>query len=128
MRIAVPTNDGRNVSEHFGRCAAFLVFEIEDGEVRGCETRANPAHRLEGAGDCSSHGHAPHSHADLVSTLADCAAVVCGGMGRRAADALTAAGIAAVVAPPAGSAQDAVLAFARGELRPDNNALCRCSH
>ena len=29
MKIAVPTNDGVTMSHHFGRSAAFLVFDVE---------------------------------------------------------------------------------------------------
>ena len=34
MRIAVPTNDGISISEHFGRSAAFLIFETENGKIK----------------------------------------------------------------------------------------------
>ncbi len=41
MRIAVPTNDGKPISEHFGRSASFLVFEVESDQVKNRETRIN---------------------------------------------------------------------------------------
>ncbi len=34
MRIAVPTNDGNSISEHFGRSASSLVFETENGKIK----------------------------------------------------------------------------------------------
>ena len=43
MRIAVPTNDGASISEHFGRSASFLIFEIENGQIKSRELRTNGA-------------------------------------------------------------------------------------
>ena len=40
MRIAVPTNDGTSISEHFGRSAAFLIFETENGKIKSRSQRA----------------------------------------------------------------------------------------
>jgi predicted Fe-Mo cluster-binding NifX family protein len=39
MRIAVPTDDGVTLSAHFGLSAAFLVFELENGQFTKRETR-----------------------------------------------------------------------------------------
>ena len=41
MKIAIPTNDGINLSAHFGRCRQFLIFEARNGEVKLIETRMN---------------------------------------------------------------------------------------
>jgi len=41
VKIAVPTNDGATLSQHFGRSAAFLMFEVEDGRITSQELRAN---------------------------------------------------------------------------------------
>lgn len=32
MKIAVPTRDGR-IDDHFGHCAYYTVFDIEDGKI-----------------------------------------------------------------------------------------------
>ena len=41
MKIAIPTNDGINISAHFGRCREFLIFEAQNGQVKLIETRIN---------------------------------------------------------------------------------------
>ena len=38
MKIAV-ASDGAAIAPHFGRCACFLVFQVEDGQIVGRETR-----------------------------------------------------------------------------------------
>ncbi len=48
MKIAIPTNDGINLSAHFGRCRQFLIFEARNGEVKLIETRMNAG--------CHGHG------------------------------------------------------------------------
>jgi predicted Fe-Mo cluster-binding NifX family protein len=41
VKIAIPTNDGINISAHFGRCREFLIFEAQNGQVKLIETRIN---------------------------------------------------------------------------------------
>lgn len=83
MRIAVPTNDGKSISEHFGRSASFLVFEVENDQVKNRETRANEMQHSHEQGNCHNAAGrgGPHSHASLVSTLAGCEVVLCAGYG-----------------------------------------------
>jgi predicted Fe-Mo cluster-binding NifX family protein len=88
VKIAVPTNDGAALSEHFGRSAAFLVFEIDGAQIKSREMRENQPHHAGSHEDCQhgSGGHGGgHDHGAIVSLLADCDVVLCGGMGRRAA-------------------------------------------
>ncbi|MBS1854461.1 MAG: hypothetical protein JST11_03775 [Acidobacteria bacterium] len=125
MRIAVPTNDELTVSPHFGRSAAFLVFETCDGAILNRELRPNGAAHHH---DHSQEHHQPHNHAEIVATLAGCDLVLCAGIGHRAADALKSAGIATVVAGPAGSPEDTVRAYLDGTLPKHAPRLCRCSH
>ena len=130
MKIAVPTNDGTSLSEHFGRSAGFLVFEIDGGKIQNCEMRRNVAQHSHDPGGCAHgpQGHEAHSHAGIVSCLAGCDIVICGGMGRQAADALRSAGVTPVVAGFRGAAEGAVKAYLNGELRPAAEGFCRCSH
>ncbi len=130
MRIAVPTNDGTTIADHFGRSAAFLVFEIEDGQIRGRELRANTAQHTHEAGSC---GHAAgeegkHNHAGILAALEGCQTVLCGGMGWRAAEALKAAGVTPVTTVAAGPVDDAVAAYLKGELAAGSGEFCRCGH
>jgi predicted Fe-Mo cluster-binding NifX family protein len=41
VKIAVASEDGVNISHHFGRSRCFLVFEIQDQQVIGRSLRDN---------------------------------------------------------------------------------------
>ena len=130
MRIAIPTNDGTTISEHFGRSAAFAVFEIENGQVKARELRTNAGQHLHEEGGCGhrAEGHGPHSHAGILSALAGCETVICGGMGPRAAEALKSAGVTPVITAVPGSIEGAIAAYVKGELAAGPDEYCRCRH
>jgi predicted Fe-Mo cluster-binding NifX family protein len=44
MKIAVAC-DGKNVSQHFGHCEGFTIFNVENNEIKGNEFFPNPGHR-----------------------------------------------------------------------------------
>jgi predicted Fe-Mo cluster-binding NifX family protein len=130
MKIAIPTNDGTSISEHFGRSAAFLIFEAEDGQIKNQAMKTNGQHHSHDQGSC---GHGPtegaqHSHQGIVSALDGCEVVICAGMGQKAADALKASGINQIVFTKPGSAQEAVASFLAGKLEPKTESFCRCKH
>lgn len=128
MKIAVPTNDGMTISRHFGRSAAFLVFDVQDGSIQGRETRSNaglcshePRHS-HGSG-CQSGG--VHSHRGVVSALGDCELVICSGIGDGAGDALGAQGIRTILTNT-GPVEDAVAAYLAGTLAEATASACNC--
>ncbi len=129
MKIALPTNDGATISEHFGRSTSFLIFEIENGHIKGRELKANGAKHSHAPGTCDHHttGSEPHSHAGILAALEGCDIVICGGMGQKAAEALRSCGTQILVAPPA-SAEDTVVAYLAGKLTPQMERFCRCQH
>ena len=106
MKIAIPTNDGTSISEHFGRSKGFLVYEVANGKIEKREFRENGMTHSHAQGDCAhgSHGAGGHSHAGILSALEDCQLVLCLGMGGRAADALEEVGINTMLLPGPGSA------------------------
>lgn len=130
MKVAVASEDGSSISHHFGRSQCFLVFEIENDQVVGQTLRENrfTAHAL---GEC--HGghegqeHPHHGHGAIVEALRDCAAVLCYGMGWRAAEALKQSGIKPLVVPGEMSPADAVKAYLGGNLG-ESGGFCRCHH
>ena len=130
MRIAVPTNDGTRISEHFGRSAAFLVFEIENGRIQSRELRPNGMQHSHEQGSCGhgSQNQGQHSHAGILETLAGCDTVICTGMGARAAEALQTAGVTTVVAAATDSAENMIASYLKGDLAVSPNAFCRCRH
>lgn len=109
MKIAVTYEDG-NVFQHFGRTENFKVYEVEDGKVVSAEVMGS-----DGVG-----------HEALAWLLKDSGidALICGGMGQGAQDALAEAGIE-VCAGASGDADAAVEAFLRDELV---NTGVNCDH
>ena len=41
MRLAIPTRDG-HVDDHFGHCAYYTIFDIEDGKIVSTERLDSP--------------------------------------------------------------------------------------
>ena len=74
MRIAVPTNDGTSISEHFGRSAEFLIFETENGQIKSRKSKSNAGKHSHSQGECKHHSSDASSdnHAGILATLADC--------------------------------------------------------
>ena len=127
MKIATPTNDGINISAHFGRCREFLIFEAQNGEVKLIETRINAGCHEHGSG--SGNGAAEHhSHSGFVDALRDCETVLCGGIGAGAVEALKSGGISVVLVEATGDAEQIVTAFLSGALRPASGGMCQCQH
>ncbi|HNS32816.1 MAG TPA: NifB/NifX family molybdenum-iron cluster-binding protein [bacterium] len=71
MRFAIST-DGEFVSPHFGRCPSFTIVDIESNKVVKKEVIENP-------------GHHPGYLPEFLHKI-NVKAIVCGGMGQRAAE------------------------------------------
>jgi predicted Fe-Mo cluster-binding NifX family protein len=100
MRIAVAT-DGDMVAAHFGRCEAYTIVDIEQGEVRNQKVIANPGHEP---------GFLPGF---LAEREVNC--IVAGGMGPRAHGLFAERNIQTIVGV-ARSIAETVEALAKGEL------------
>ncbi|HMN59318.1 MAG TPA: NifB/NifX family molybdenum-iron cluster-binding protein [Anaerolinea sp.] len=124
MKIALITDDGKSISQHFGRAPYFLVLTIEDGKIIGREMREKMGHRQfsaephteehHGAGhgqDSASH----HKHASMAETIADCKVLICGGMGMGAYDSMRRLNIQAILTDIR-EIDAAALAFIDGKL------------
>ena len=109
MKIAV-TYDNGMVFQHFGHTEQFKVYDVADGAVTSTEVIGT-----NGSG-----------HEALASFLKDRSVdvLICGGIGGGAEAALTEAGIE-MCAGAAGSADEAVAAYLRGELV---NTGVNCDH
>jgi predicted Fe-Mo cluster-binding NifX family protein len=92
MKIAVITDDGKTISQHFGRAKAYVVATIEDGKITNREMRSKLGHN-QFAGEPheehhgESHGQDPASHnkhVQMANAIADCQVLLCGGMGMGA--------------------------------------------
>lgn len=127
MKIAIPSEEGIFLSQHFGRALGFVIFEIADGKVINQEYRQNTftGHAL-GQHQEHQHGtahddHAHYSHNRILNALHDCEIVIAGGMGRRLVDDLTEAGKKIFITTQI-KAQKAVEMFLADELTSDKGA------
>ena len=96
MKIAVITDDGKTISQHFGRAAYYMVLSIEEGKIIGRELRDKMGHNQFSAAGNEEHHHEQHGlddashdkHTQMAGSITDCQAVVCGGMGMGAYESM----------------------------------------
>lgn len=124
MKIALITDDGKTISQHFGRAANYMVLTIEEGVIVSREMRAKLGHQHfhneHEAGHVHSepHGFDPVSHdkhVNMAEAIADCKVIICGGMGRGAYESMRRLNIQPVVTDIRDIAQ-AAQAFLDGKL------------
>jgi predicted Fe-Mo cluster-binding NifX family protein len=124
MKIAVVTEDGSKVSQHFGRAPYFQVVIVEGGQIVAREQRdkvshahfADEPHEAEAPG--KRHGTGPAAqdrHAQMAGAIADCEAVLCGGMGAGAYQSMQQRGIRPIVTDIE-SIDEAVMAYVEGSI------------
>ena len=124
MKIAVVSEDGAHISQHFGRAPYYVVLTVEEGRVLARETRDKAGHRTFAAQHHDEpdaggrRGYAPGSeskHRAMAETIADCQALIAGGMGWGAFESMRAHGIEPVVTDMH-DVDEAALQYARGDL------------
>lgn len=127
MKIAIPSDEGTYLSQHFGRTLGFQIFTITDGGISAQEYRQNTftGHATGQHTEHQHHGeHAMHSHNGILNALFDCEVVIAGGMGRRLFDDLTDAGKRIYITTQL-ETRRAVELFLADELKSDKGA---CNH
>lgn len=127
MKVAVASTDGVSISHHFGRSQCFIVFDVDGEDVGNRSVRPN-TYTAHAKGECdgeNGHHDQPHSHASIVAALQDCQAVLCYGMGWRAAEDLNKHGIKPFVIDGEVTPTEAVQRFVAGKLKPASG-FCKC--
>ncbi len=131
MKIAVATDDFINVSGHVGRCAGFLVYDIEKGEVVSIEERKNffTNHSRGGNGHHSHHQHGSghgsnDGHKRLAEGLQGCEYLISHGMGRRLIDEIKLFRITPIVTSES-IAEVAAVKLEAGNLEMEEKFICR---
>ena len=91
MKIAVISDDGIDISQHFGRAPYYVVAEVDDGVILNKKTMDKVGHsNFSGgndAGQVDSRGRrgygrfAANRHAAMAEGIRDCQVLICGGMG-----------------------------------------------
>jgi len=112
-QIGIATTDGVSVCDHLARSTAFLILQVEDGRVRSQTLRSRST------GTCGRH-------ATFVELLDGCHAVLCGGIGQGAADALIAHGIEPLVLAGRAASEQAVEGYLAGTLVISGERVCLC--
>lgn len=120
MKIGVVTDDGRTISPHFGMAKFYLVFEVEDGVVKGKEMRPKAWHshggvEPTGGGGMHHGGNEQSAHGEMLSNIRDCEALIARGMGRPMYESILEIGIKPYVTEFA-VAEEAVSAYVKGTL------------
>jgi predicted Fe-Mo cluster-binding NifX family protein len=124
LKIAVISDDGVHISQHFGRADMYYVLTIEDGEIIAEETRPKLGHgvfvgqphaELDAQGRHGFGAGAQSRHQQMAGTIADCQVLIAGGMGWGAFESLRASGIEPVVTDLP-DIREAALRYAQGNL------------
>jgi predicted Fe-Mo cluster-binding NifX family protein len=125
MKIALITDDEKTISQHFGRANYYAVLTIENGQILQREMREKASHKHfaneahEHTNELNQrHGFDPASqtrHGQMAVTIADCEALVCGGMGAGAYESMKQRGIRPIVTEIR-IIDEAALAYANGTI------------
>lgn len=124
MKIAAITDDGKTISQHFGRAPYYLVLTIEDGEIIERELRdklghsqfASHSHGPEEPGQLHGMGAASQSKHQMMSqSIEDCQVLLCGGMGMGAYQSMAERNIKPIVTDIK-DIEQAVMAYIEGSI------------
>ena len=124
MKIAVISDDGVTISQHFGRAEMYVVLTIKDGQVVAEEKRPKLGHRAFAGGPHEEldaqgrHGFgagAQSRHEQMATAISDCQALIAGGMGWGARESLQQLGIEVVITDVE-DGREAALRHAGGNL------------
>jgi len=124
MKIAVVTDDGKTISQHFGRAQQYLVATVENGQIVSRERRDKVGHaQLHAQGhehqeSSEQHGYGPaadHRHGRMAEAITDCETVLSRGMGMGAYENMKARNIRPVVTDIA-DIDEAVMAYVNEQI------------
>jgi predicted Fe-Mo cluster-binding NifX family protein len=124
MKIAAITDDGKTISQHFGRAPYYLVVTVEEGVIVDQELRdklghaqfSHEHHDPPTRGQPHGFGRGSHDkHVRMSASITDCEALLCGGMGRGAYWSMEQRGIKPVVTNII-DIEEAVMAYVDGNI------------
>lgn len=124
-KIAAVSDDGQNISQHFGRAQYYIVLTVEDGKIIAREQRVKMGHnhfadkQPEGEkADPRGHGFAPAEqdrHFQMAEAIKDCQVLLARGMGSGAYYSMEQVGIRPVITTIA-NIDEAALEAAAGTI------------
>ena len=112
MRIAVAA-EGKNVTEHFGHCVNFMLYDVENNKITKEESVDNPGHKP---------GFLPNFLADKGVKV-----IISGGMGQDAVDIFNERDVE-VVTGASGDARTAAERYLKGELKSTGSVCHEHQH
>lgn len=124
MKIAAVTDDGKTISQHFGRARYYLVTTVENGQIVNRELReklghthfASQPHPEEQPGQMHGMDTISHNkHMQMTEIITDCETLLCRGMGMGAYESIKARGIRPVVTDIA-TIDTAVMVYVGGTI------------
>lgn len=107
MKIAI-ASERNKVAQHFGHCAEFTIYEIDNNQIKSINNVANPGHRP---------GFLPVFLNDLGVNV-----IISGGMGQGAIDIFNDKNIEVIVGAT-GNVQDIVELYLQGNLN-STGSIC----
>ncbi|MDD4006073.1 MAG: NifB/NifX family molybdenum-iron cluster-binding protein [Bacilli bacterium] len=112
LKIAI-ASENENVTEHFGHCLNFNIYESDNVKIIKHTSIPNPGHRP---------GFLPVFLADLGVNV-----IISGGMGGGAIDLFNEKGIEVIVGA-SGKAEDAATAYLAGDLKSTGSVCHQHMH
>lgn len=112
LKIAI-ASEQENVTEHFGHCLNFNIYETDNAKIIKHTSIPNPGHRP---------GFLPVFLADLGVNV-----IISGGMGGGAIDLFNEKGIEVIVGA-SGKAEDAANAYIAGDLKSTGSVCHQHMH
>ena len=112
MRIAVAA-EGKNVTEHFGHCVNFMLYDVENNKITKEESVDNPGHKP---------GFLPNFLADKGVKV-----IISGGMGQGAVDIFNERDVE-VVTGASGDARTMAERYLKGELKSTGSVCHEHQH
>ncbi|MGI6607228.1 MAG: NifB/NifX family molybdenum-iron cluster-binding protein [Peptococcia bacterium] len=112
MRIAI-ASENEMVTEHFGHCSNFNIFEADKGQITKSESIPNPGHRP---------GFLPNFLNDMGVNV-----IISGGMGGGAIEIFNEKGIEVIVGA-SGNAKAVAEAYLQGSLKSTGSVCHEHQH
>ncbi len=127
MKIAIVSEDGVTISQHFGRAPFYVVVTVENGKIVSHETRNKLGHaHFSGLHEQQSHETDPRGHgfdpaaqnrqAQMAAAILDCEVLLVRGMGMGAYESMKQANIRLIVTDVA-NIDEAVQEYLAGRLK-----------